>query len=1588
MKRNVMKKILAACLSASMMAGYLPANVEDVQAEGVNVALNKPTATSSVRPQRAELVGGLAVDGVDDEEASRWSSKMATGKGENEGTSEDGTVEQWIVVDLEGVYDLSEIYLSWENAYASSYKIQVSTDNKTYTDIYTNADSDGGKQTIEEQQFSEDIPARYVKILCVEPFKASWGYSLYEIEVQGTRTDNENAALNKAVTYSGVEGGKVNGNWKYPQFVGEKAVDGDVTTRWSADKTDNQWLIVDLGEETSLSQVNVNFFREPSAYTVEISKDGETYETILDVKDNPNINIENIRKIPFETQDVRYIKVNQTEMFTNPSNNQKYGGSIYEIEAYPYADEPTAPKTAKSALSYVEEYGFELPAGDNEKVIFPEEITENFNVEIYGSDYKPVIAMDGTYHQPLNTKDVHVMYKVTSKENPEDVAVSTNDCTVQVPGKYPDAGEGETPKVIPALQEWYGQTGEFKLADNAKVVYKDETLAQKASLIATYITNMIGVDVTAEQGTNPKAGDIYLGLDESAKIAAIGEEGYQMEVGDAVSVISSTKEGAFYGGVTAVQALYLSKDTKTIQKGISRDYPKYEVRSIALDIARSEIQLDYIKEITEILPFFKINEIVMHINDDRGDKITDKNIGSENNQEQARDLSSFRIENEKGIGSHSYQISKEDYIQYQKDAKEYGVAVITELDTPAHSAVFSLLPEMKENMYDVRHLKISEDSSAPVEDVKLHQPTIDFIDGLTEELIGDGPGDAVIQSDVFHFGTDEYDTSANHSEAMQQYINHYVDFIQSRGYEARAWASTDGASGFKGYVTPQNKEVTYYLWAPYWADVKKTLANGNPIINCSGSWLYIVPGGNNNYHDYLNVEDLFENWSVNNITTTRGSGGAVIPISHPQLRGASVVLWNDDGFLEDGISDFDIYNRLKEGISIISERTWYGEKTEGQTYEDFKTRSDELVKKGPTSNPARYVESVDETIASYDFEDVDAQTVKDGSKNGYNGEMNNAVLVDGKAGNGKALGLEKDSTFTLPFDTVGFPASVSFDLYVEEESAKDAALFESEDGAFHLNQKNKAGDYTGKFGFERDGYTYTFDYEVPMDQWIHMTITTDKDGTRLFVNGRPQGYAERTEFGKYVKKDLSSSMVLPTAAIGNGVVGKLDNLTIYNEVVEIPGTENIAPTAASADASNVFNDNFTGEKAIDGNLSTRWATTNETNTATLELDFGKEVSINAARIVEYKAANNYINSYNIEYWDGQQWVCGFTHNVDASEKKAVSGVTNGYAFDSEFDTITAAKFRLNITDAKRPSVYELELYSYPEEETPDPAALSTAVLEYALQLAEDVSTDGVVSSVAEKYNAALANAKDILARVNEGDTSVTQQMIDNAWQELIKAMQYLSFRQGDKTDLEKVIAMADDMAGKLDSYLDGGKKAFGSALAKAKEVYADGNAMQEEVNTAWQNLLGAMAGMQMKPDKSALESLLKEALELQEKDYDTASFAQFRTVLADAQAVCDNEQATAKEVAKAEEDLAHAIAKLTPASGGSQNAGKEVAASAGGTDTKDGRGNDKSNTETAAVDNGAAKSAKTGDDTAVMTMMVLMAGAALVVMRRRKYLNK
>ena len=286
----------------------------------------------------------------------------------------------------------------------------------------------------------------------------------------------------------------------------------------------------------------------------------------------------------------------------------------------------------------------------------------------------------------------------------------------------------------------------------------------------------------------------------------------------------------------------------------------------------------------------------------------------------------------------------------------------------------------------------------------------------------------------------------------------------------------------------------------------------------------------------------------------------------------------------------------------------------------------------------------------------------------------------------------------------------------------------------------------------------------------------------------------------------------------------------------------------------------------------------------------------------------------------------------------------------------------------------------PSEET-----LSTAVLEYAISLTENVSTEGVIASVVKTYETALANAKDVLARAQASESGLTQQIIDDAWKELIKAMQYLSFKQGDKADLEKVIALAETMEKNITSYMDEGKETFLQALQEARDTKDNTDAMQEEVDSAWKNLLQAMADLRLKPNKQALEELVSKASTLRRVDYEAESFTKMRTALTEAQEVLADEEADQKEVDTCAAALEDAVAKLErkePVKDTEKEtkkadtvADKKLTADASAnTNTEDG------------PKPGAQKSVKTGDDNPVMPAAGLLASAmaAIAVFGRKK----
>src|SRR5213076_1296452 len=105
-----------------------------------DLALHKPATASS--SYSSSYTPDLANDG---DSSTRWSSAFAD--------------NQWWQVDLGSVQQVDTVSLNWETAYASSYKIQVSSDGNTFTDAASVSITQAGRNTATFPA----VAARYVR---------------------------------------------------------------------------------------------------------------------------------------------------------------------------------------------------------------------------------------------------------------------------------------------------------------------------------------------------------------------------------------------------------------------------------------------------------------------------------------------------------------------------------------------------------------------------------------------------------------------------------------------------------------------------------------------------------------------------------------------------------------------------------------------------------------------------------------------------------------------------------------------------------------------------------------------------------------------------------------------------------------------------------------------------------------------------------------------------------------------------------------------------------------------------------------------------------------------------------------------------------------------------------------------------------------------------------------------------------------------------------------------------------------------------------------------------------------------------------
>ena len=278
--------------------------------------------------------------------------------------------------------------------------------------------------------------------------------------------------------------------------------------------------------------------------------------------------------------------------------------------------------------------------------------------------------------------------------------------------------------------------------------------------------------------------------------------------------------------------------------------------------------------------------------------------------------------------------------------------------------------------------------------------------------------------------------------------------------------------------------------------------------------------------------------------------------------------------------------------------------------------------------------------------------------------------------------------------------------------------------------------------------------------------------------------------------------------------------------------------------------------------------------------------------------------------------------------------------------------------------------------------VSKKTLEYFLNSAiEHVAngdTDDCVQSIKDLFTEAIAEGEAVMA-----DDGAAREEIMNAAVKLMKAVQALDMKAGSKTDLEMAVELGDLID--LSKYVEAGQQEFTEALAAAKDVLADGDAMQGDIDSAWNALADAMANLRLKADKSVLEDLINEAVGLDLSKYTEDSAAAFRTALAKAEAVLADDTLSVED----QENVDAAAAELNAAIGGlaAQGSGAEERSD----DISDGDAGSQNPGGESREDLVKAESAavKTGDSSdfamAAILCIAVFAGMGIMVLKYRKY---
>jgi hexosaminidase len=447
-------------------------------------------------------------------------------------------------------------------------------------------------------------------------------------------------------------------------------------------------------------------------------------------------------------------------------------------------------------------------------------------------------------------------------------------------------------------------SGSFEIKKNTTIYINSGS--EELKKIGEYLSGKTGLELKISGENENLLPESHIYLEVKGNDKELGEEGYELNIDQTgITLTANNPAGVFRGVQTVFQLLPDAVEGKKnaegfrIAAGTIRDYPSYPFRGSMLDVSRHFFGVDDVKRYIDLIAFYKLNILHLHLSDDQGWRIEIKSWPN---------LTSHGGSTEVG-GRKGGFYTQEQYKDLVNYAQERYVTIVPEIDLPGHTnAALASYPELNCNdtapaLYTKTEVGFS--TLCVKKDI-----TYKFIDDVVRELAALTPGPYI------HLGGDE--SHATKKEDFIFFINKIQGIPKKYGKKMIGWEEIAQANLDSSTI------VQFWQNAEY---AKEAVKKGAKVIMSPATKVYLDM-------KYDSTTKLGQDWAARieiDSSYLWSPSRFVNGIPHESILGIEAPLWTETITSMNEI-EYMVFPRL----AGIAEIAWSPE--EGRTWDEYKAR--------------------------------------------------------------------------------------------------------------------------------------------------------------------------------------------------------------------------------------------------------------------------------------------------------------------------------------------------------------------------------------------------------------------------------------------------------------------------------------------------------------------------------------------------------------------------------------------------------------------------------------------------------------------------